>query len=318
MTPSMPGASAPAVSVLMTAYNRERYIGEAIQSVLAQTFTDFELIVCDDASNDRTVEIANGYARADRRVRVVVNDANVGDFANRRLIASFARGRFLRYHDSDDVMYRHCLATVVEPLSAEPTAGFALSGGHHWPGGPCPMLLTPALAYEREFLGSGLFHLGPASALFRAEVYHDLGGFPDAGVASDYLFWLRACARVNTLLVPADLFYYRIHPGQQLTSRNSALDYAKARRVAWEALNSGDCPLRGAALEQAKRNFVFTIVREAYHHARLGRYDYAAAALSHVGIGAGGWLRYLRRPRRSTTAGTPAVGASAGTPAVRG
>jgi hypothetical protein len=204
-------------------------------------------------------------------------------------------------------MYRHCLATLVEMLEAEPTAAFALSGGRNWPGGPCPMLLTPALAYEREFLGSGLFHLGPPSALFRTHSLRELGGFPDAGVASDYLFWLRACARVNVVLAPADLFFYRIHSGQELTATGSALAYARARGRAWEMLNSPECPLRGRALEQAKRNFVFSIVREAYHHARQGRYRAAAAVLRFVGLGAVEWLRYLRRPRRSTAAGTPLV-----------
>ena len=62
----------PAVSVLMTAFNREQYVGAAIESVLAQTFSDFELVVVDDRSGDRTVEIARGY-ESDGRVRVVVN-----------------------------------------------------------------------------------------------------------------------------------------------------------------------------------------------------------------------------------------------------
>src|SRR6185369_2871602 len=119
--------------------------------------------------------------------------------------ASLAQGRFLKYHDSDDLMYRHCLATMVEPLEAEPRAAFALSGPRSWPGGPCPMLLTPRLAYEREFLGSGLFQQGPASALFRAEALRALGGFPEINYSGDYLFWLHACKTVNVLLVPGDL-----------------------------------------------------------------------------------------------------------------
>src|SRR3954469_22732147 len=94
----------PSVSVLLTTYNRERYVAEAIESVLAQTFEDFELIVSDDCSSDRTLEIVNGYARRDRRIRVAVNDRNLGDYGNRRHVASLATGRYLKYHDSDDVM----------------------------------------------------------------------------------------------------------------------------------------------------------------------------------------------------------------------
>src|SRR5262249_45248561 len=213
---------------------------------------------------------------------------------------------FVKYHDSDDVMYPHCLATMIEPLVAEPRAGLALSGSRSWPGAPCPMLLTPRLAYGREFLGAGLFHLGPASAMFRARVFAELGGFPEQGVASDYLFWMKACARVNVLLLPGDLFYYRIHDGQELTHAASELDYAKASGVAWDMLNAPDCPLDGAVLERAKRNWVFTVLRGAYRHVKRGRPRSPALILrpSHLGVAAG--LRYARRPKRSPSAGTPA------------
>src|SRR5260370_25138306 len=97
----------PCISVLLTSYNREEFIAEAIESVLAQSLTDYELIVCDDRSSDRTVEIVNAYAARDARIRVSINERNLGDYGNRRRVARLARGRFLKYHDSDDVMYRH-------------------------------------------------------------------------------------------------------------------------------------------------------------------------------------------------------------------
>ena len=103
--------------------------------------------------SNRTVSIIEQYARRDPRIRFSINERNLGDYGNRRHAASLARGALLKYHDSDDVMYSHCLATMAGPLEAEPRAAFALSGAGHWPGGPCPMLLTPQLAYKREFLG---------------------------------------------------------------------------------------------------------------------------------------------------------------------
>jgi len=299
------------VSVLLTAYNREQYIAESIESVLAQSYEDFELVIVDDASSDRTAAIVESYARSDSRITMAVNDRNIGDYPNRRKAAGLARGRFLKYHDSDDVMYRHCLMAMVEPLEAEPRAGFALSGSRHWPGGPCPMLLTPELSYEREFLGSGLFQLGPSSALFRTDVFHALGGFPDRGVASDYLFWLDACARVSVLLVPGDLFYYRIHAGQEMVSASSLQNYARASTDAWRKLTAADCPLTGTAREQAKRNFLFTQARGAWRLARQGRIAPAMAVMRHAGAGPLDWLRYLRPPRRSASAGTPGAEARA-------
>src|SRR5262249_21757694 len=104
------------VSVLVTSYNRERYIGASIESVLAQTFGDFELLVTDNCSTDHTLDVARGYERVDRRVRVVVNERNLGQFGNRNRAAELARAALIKYHDSDDVMYPHCLAAMVAPM----------------------------------------------------------------------------------------------------------------------------------------------------------------------------------------------------------
>ena len=147
--------------------------------MLAQTMADFELIVSDDRSTDGTVAIVEEYARRDPRVRLSVNSRNLGDYGNRRQAATLARGRFLKYHDSDDVMYPHCLAVMVEPLLKEPRAAFALSA--------VPQLARRALSDAADaarwrtsasFSGSGLFQLGPASALFRTDAFRELGGFP--------------------------------------------------------------------------------------------------------------------------------------------
>lgn len=295
----------PAVSVLMTAFNRERYVGAAIESVLAQTFADFELIVVDDASTDATAEIARGHARRDPRVRVHVNARNLGDYGNRNHAASLARGRFLKYHDSDDVMYAHCLATVVPLLDAEPRAGFALSAGGYWPGGPCPVLSTPRLSYQREFLGHGLFMCGPASALFRADVFAALGGFEDVGAASDYVFWLKACARHPALLVPGDLFWYRQHAGQEIGSPRAARDYAEIPRRAWDALRDPACPLDDEEREQARRNQVFLVAKLVGRSLRARQWSMAVHRVRRAGLTAADWARYLRRPRRTPLAGTP-------------
>ena len=301
--------TAPRISVLLTAYNREDYIAQALGSVLAQSMTDFELIVCDDQSSDGTAGIIERFARRDPRIRFSINERNLGDYGNRRHAAGLARGRFLKYHDSDDVMYRHCLETMVEALEAEPRAALALSGPRSWPGGPCPMLLTPRLAYEREFLGSGLFQQGPASALFRAEAFWELGGFPDVPCAGDYLFWLRACATINVLLVPGDLFYYRVHAGQEVAKPASVAAYARAAAEAWRMLNSPACPLTGEALEVSKRNFVFSQARGILRYVKAGRIRSAAVAARHAGLGVGDLLAYLRPPRRIATAGTPPASA---------
>ncbi|OFW43698.1 MAG: hypothetical protein A3J29_14595 [Acidobacteria bacterium RIFCSPLOWO2_12_FULL_67_14b] len=297
--------SAPAVSVLVTAYNREKYIAASLESVLAQQFTDFEVIVTDNQSTDRTVEVARTFEHRDSRVRVVVNDRNLGQFGNRNHAATLARGTYLKYHDSDDLMYPHCLSVMVPLLEAEPRAGFALSPGASWPGGPAPMLSTPRQSYQREFLGYGMFNCGPACALFRREVFAELGGFDDAGVPSDFLFWLRACARTPVLLVPSDLFWYRVHPGQEFAGERAMREYALVPGATWAALHSAGCPLEGRELEQARINQAWSTVKLLRRDLRAGRFSLFAYRLRHAGLTMRDWIRYLRRPSRRMMAGTP-------------
>jgi glycosyltransferase involved in cell wall biosynthesis len=297
--------TAPHVSVLMTAYNRERFIGAAIESVLGQTYGDFELLVVDDASTDGTADVARRYTELDSRVRVTLNARNVGDYGNRNRAAALARAPLLKYHDSDDLMYPHCLQVMVAMLTAAPSAAFGLSASLAWPGGPCPMLLTPRMAYQREYLGGGLFYCGPGGAIFRTASFRELGGFDDRGVLSDYLFWLRACTRVNVVLMPADLFWYREHPGQSFRSAAADLDYARTAGEAWRALDGPECPLTPEEREQAKRNRAYHLAKRTLEDLRSGRWSFAARRLRHSGMGAWDWMRYLRRPRRMPDAGMP-------------
>jgi glycosyltransferase involved in cell wall biosynthesis len=295
----------PVVSVLMTAFNRERYIAAAIESVLAQSFTDFELVIVDDRSTDGTLRVARSYEALDSRVRVVVNERNLGDYPNRNRAAALARGRYLKYHDSDDIMYSHCLVTMVSALDAYPEAGFALSGSGYWHGGPCPALSTPRLSYRREFLGYGMFMCGPACALFRAEVFRELGGFENVGVASDHVFWLRACARVPVVLVSGDLFWYRVHGDQELQSGRAERDALRVSPRVWAALHATDCPLDQAERVIARRNHAYVTARDTWRAFRRGRWGLAAARVGGSGLSAMDWARYLRVPVRRADAGTP-------------
>jgi len=304
--------STPAVSVLMTAYNRERFIGAAIDSVLAQTFADFELIVVDDGSSDGTVDVVRQYLD-DPRIRLIENDRNLGDYPNRNHAASFARSAFMKFHDSDDVMYPHCLDVMTRYLAAEPSAAFALSGSRSWPGSAAPMLLTPRLAYLREYVGHGLFHLGPACALFRTDAFRDLGGFPVEGVHSDLLFWLRACRAVNVLLVPGDLFWYREHAGQELR-RGGGLAFARLEKPRWDALAGDDCPLSGDERELARRNQAAGIVKRIVQDVANGDLSLASFRARNAGLSLSDWVRYARRPQRRADAGSPPMPARAEAP----
>ncbi|MGE0039631.1 MAG: glycosyltransferase family 2 protein [Vicinamibacterales bacterium] len=296
---------APAVSVLMTACNREAFVAPAIESVLVQRFTDLELVIVDDASADGTAAIAEAYAARDSRVRVVRNRVNLGDYPNRNHAATLARGRFLRYHDAGDVMYPHCLEVLVRLLDGEPRAACAISTSRGWPGGAAPMLLSPRQAYQREFLGYGLFMAGPGSALFRTDWFRAAGGFPESGPGSGYRFWLQACARSHVLLAPADLSWHRAHAGQERVGPDARRTCASLAGAVWAALASDACPLDPREREQARVSAAWTVARRAWRDLRTGRAAEAWHGVRESGLSAADWGRYLRRPRRSALAGTP-------------
>jgi hypothetical protein len=297
--------SRPLVSVLVTLYNRERYVAAAIESVLAQSLQDFEIVVTDDMSTDGSAAVVAALAARDSRIRLHRNPRNLGDYANRNHAASLARGTYLKFHDSDDVMYPHCLETMVTLLAREPSAVLALSNGGYWPGGPVPILSTPSMSYRREFLGHGLFMAGPAGALFRRDAFEASGGFEDHGPASDYLYWMRVCARHDVVLVPGDLFWYRVHDGQSLTAPSSLASYARVPAHVWATLADTGCPLTSEEREVARRNLVFSVAKQVWRAARRGRLRDAACWVRESGFGPAVWLAYLRPPRRSLLAGVP-------------
>jgi len=115
-----PGARTPRVSVGLTVYNGEPFLAETLDSLLAQTFEDFELIVCDNASTDRTGEIVGDYAARDARIRYVRHPRNVGASGNERRAFALSRAPYFRWSAADDVYAPQSIARCVEVLDREP------------------------------------------------------------------------------------------------------------------------------------------------------------------------------------------------------
>jgi glycosyltransferase involved in cell wall biosynthesis len=106
----------PIASVGLPVFNGETYLEAAIGSVLAQTFEDFELVICDNASTDRTAEICSDYAARDRRIRYFRNPQNLGAAPNYNLAFSHARGRYFKWLAHDDRITRSYLDKTVRVL----------------------------------------------------------------------------------------------------------------------------------------------------------------------------------------------------------
>jgi len=112
---------APLVSVVMAVYNGEPYLQYALDSILGQTFRDFELIVIDDASTDRTDEILSGYD--DPRIIIISNETNLGQTVSLNKGITIASGKYIARHDADDISHLDRFQSQVDFLNQNPRIG---------------------------------------------------------------------------------------------------------------------------------------------------------------------------------------------------
>lgn len=111
----------PRVSLGMPVYNGESFLCEAIDSILAQTFTDFELIISDNASTDKTPEICQAYVAQDPRIHYYRNDHNLGGASNQSRVAELASGQYFKWVHHDDICAPEFLERCVEVLDQHPS-----------------------------------------------------------------------------------------------------------------------------------------------------------------------------------------------------
>lgn len=108
--------SQPFVSIIIPAYNVQDYIAQTIESCANQSFSDIEIIIVDDCSSDETMTIAQTYATADARIKIVRNKENMKLLHARAEGAKAARGKYVMFVDADDVLESHALQRCVEAI----------------------------------------------------------------------------------------------------------------------------------------------------------------------------------------------------------
>ena len=208
-------AANPEISVVMPAYNASRTVGAAVDSVLAQTFTDFELIVVDDGSQDDTADVVG--ARDDPRV-TCVRTTNGGVSTARNRGVERARGSFIAFLDSDDAWLPEKLERQRAAMSAMPQVGLCFAETQFVDDDLRPTALQPAVHrsdWTVALLLEGNIVAGSASsAMARASVVAESGGFdPSLSLCADWDMWLRMSVRTSVHVVDEPLVLYRSLPG---------------------------------------------------------------------------------------------------------
>jgi len=236
----------PKVSVLTTVFNRQDYLAECIESVLASSFTDFEYIIVDDQSTDASYQVALDYAKQDSRITVYRNKINLGDYPNRNIAASYASGTYLKYVDSDDIIYPHGLEVMVRCMELFPEAGYGLGARAPMRARPYPVQLSPRDAYLSHYNKEHpIFVSSPLSAIIRRHIFESVGYFPTARMTSDSGMWHKISLSYPVLLMPQGLVWYREHGAQEVSDIQSKRVYYRLLydHVALDAL--GQAPIHG-------------------------------------------------------------------------
>lgn len=214
----------PIVSIVLPTFNGSRYLSQAIESCLAQTFADFELIIVDDCSTDSTPIIIREYLSRDSRVTSIRNDHNVK--LPRSLNAGFraAKGQYYCWISDDNLYLPEALGTMVEFLDSRPQCDVVYADYILVDGDGNRLRSVRVDEPESLVVRNGI---GPCW-LYRSTVHTLLNGYDEATfLAEDYDFFLRAFCNVGMAPIHKPIYEYRVH-GESLTATR-AVDVSRTR-----------------------------------------------------------------------------------------
>ena len=208
----------PEITVAMPAYNAAAHLREALDSIITQTFEDFELLVVDDGSTDDTLTLAMAAAEADSRVRIERLEANKGRATARNMALGRARGRYLAWMDADDIALPHRLELQHACLEAQPDTHICGAGVEYFGHSQALELFPeqPEAARAAALFGAPVPN---GCSLLRLDAVRGFGLRYDAALAraEDMAFWadalLGAGLRATNLQIP--LLRYRYAPAPQ-------------------------------------------------------------------------------------------------------
>jgi glycosyltransferase involved in cell wall biosynthesis len=207
----------PTVSVIMPVYNAERYVAQAVASLLAQTWQDFELLIIDDGSTDASRSVVDQFGP--EKIRLLHPPAHVGVAQARNLGLAAATGEFIAFLDADDVALPQRLARQVAFLRQHPAVGLLGSWAQvideagqpaaaQWAFAPEPGPHLPVnLLFHNRFITS--------SVMLRAAHLRTPHFAPELNVAEDYDYWARLAHQTGCAILPEKLVQYRAHPAGQ-------------------------------------------------------------------------------------------------------
>ena len=208
--------SKPLISVVMPAYNTSKYIVQAIESIVQQTYPNWELLICDDASTDSTIACIRQFQ--DLRIKVIQNDLNLGYLKTTNLLLSTSQGDYITFQDSDDLSHPKRLENQLEAFQVDQQLGICGTNGYRIDieGRRIQEITKPEfhdeilkhIKIKNPFIGSSL--------MIKREVYETVGGyrmFFDGLAFQDYDWAWLVVERFKGKNLNDPLYFYRQRPG---------------------------------------------------------------------------------------------------------
>lgn len=311
----MGSVASPSISVILPVYNGQAYLQTCIESVLAQSAEDFELLIADDGSEDGSWEMIERFT--DPRIRIWRNKHNLGLFGNLNFLVSQAAAPLVRILCQDDALERECLEAEKLFFQAHPDVGMSYCKAHFvdssgMSAGDSPIYDLPEVL-EPELSLQLFYYLGClpgnlSTVCVRKTWLDKVGGFNESyRVSGDYEMWVRICKQTNLGIIHQFLIDLRLHNGQLSRAASSNLAAIRENRRILDRL-IGELPRkvqRQAKLYRLLRQNVFDThhamrcilsrrFREFWEIVRIMGFD-------DFGLGIIGWLltvnNHLFRPR---------------------
>lgn len=235
-------SQAPTVSVILPVYNAERYVAKTVESVLAQTFTDFELLITDDGSTDHSFAILQPYAAQDARIQLV-RQQNQGISKTRNQMMAQARGELIAVIDHDDIALRDRFQLQVDFLNRHPEV-VCVSGAHHLIDEAGRFLTCLALPVtDAEIQASALAGHGSVchpGAMIRRWALAQVGGYDESMLyAQDLDLWLKLGEIGQLANLEEPILQYRLQT-RSASARYQMVQRDEARQAcerAWKRRN---------------------------------------------------------------------------------
>jgi glycosyltransferase involved in cell wall biosynthesis len=261
----------PRVSVLMTVYNAAPWLREAVDSIVAQTFTDWELVAVENGSSDASPQILASYA--DPRIRVITVRDNMGRTPALRHAFDLARGEYFAVLDADDVAAPTRLAKQVAYLDANPDVSLVGTWTRRIDGegrdvGRWEFPTDPAALRDQLGFANPIVH---SAAMYRAALAREVGGYPaEYPYAQDSGLWLRLCEQGGVGMIPEYLSTHRTLAGGMTRSKESRVIVARDLLALLEYAGAR-LPLSPSARRRNREERTIAALRYAIALIRAGR-----------------------------------------------